>query len=356
MNSLESFKKNKNIPYLDGWRGLAIILVLLCHFGNREYKWIGEFGVMLFFALSGYLMSYLLFIKEVSLKDFFARRISRIVPTFWLYIAVALIYSYFFQPKIYKVPISEVISSMLFMRTYFPSTIDLWWEWWPIGHFWSLNVEEHSYIFLAIVTFFCRRNKPFLKIVLVASTVTAFAIGVYYGAISPPSGKAHWFVRSECASLGLLAAATLRMLRETSSIAWLKRTPSSFPIFTFVMAMACFSPYMHSGIDKLIAPLFVAVTVVYLDQLPALLRTALSHPVMRWFGFSSFSLYIWQQPFFVASQQNVMPGAIAGCFALMVGTASFYLFEDPVRRFLNRKWSNRGHASSGALLPLQPQK
>jgi len=74
----------KNIAYLDGWRGLAIISVLVAHFsGPSSVAWMGGFGVALFFALSGFLMGRLLFIKRVALADFFARRFNRIIPTFF---------------------------------------------------------------------------------------------------------------------------------------------------------------------------------------------------------------------------------------------------------------------------------
>ena len=88
----------RHIPYLDGWRGIAIIAVLYCHFGNRDYANIGAFGVMMFFVLSGFLMSQLLFVKRVAFVDFMLRRCSRILPTFWLFILVIWGYARWLQP------------------------------------------------------------------------------------------------------------------------------------------------------------------------------------------------------------------------------------------------------------------
>lgn len=84
--------RSNHIPYLDGWRGVAIVLVLIGHFNDIGLVWLGPFGVMLFFALSGRLMCELLFIKKVELVTFFFRRFSRILPTFWLFLLIVFLY------------------------------------------------------------------------------------------------------------------------------------------------------------------------------------------------------------------------------------------------------------------------
>jgi peptidoglycan/LPS O-acetylase OafA/YrhL len=116
--------------------------VLQSHFGLGGG---GRLGVALFFALSGYLMGELLFVKNVALPGFFKRRFSRVVPTFWLYVAVAFALATWFGAERYQVPGDELVSTLLFARTYLPASVSIWAEQWPIGHFWSLNVEEHSY-------------------------------------------------------------------------------------------------------------------------------------------------------------------------------------------------------------------
>ncbi len=73
------------IDYLDGWRGIAILLVLQSHFLPLS-NWLdidsGRLGVDAFFCLSGLLMSNILFIKRTPLRDFYIRRASRILPAF----------------------------------------------------------------------------------------------------------------------------------------------------------------------------------------------------------------------------------------------------------------------------------
>jgi peptidoglycan/LPS O-acetylase OafA/YrhL len=80
----------ERLDYLDGWRGLAILGVLVSHFSNVPgVHWLGTFGVELFFVLSGFLMSRILFIERMPLGEFFLRRFSRVVPTFVLFVACA---------------------------------------------------------------------------------------------------------------------------------------------------------------------------------------------------------------------------------------------------------------------------
>ncbi len=328
------------IPYLDGWRGLAIIGVFLGHF-IFGYGWLGNFGVQMFFALSGYLMAHLLFIKKTNLQDFFARRLARVVPTFLLFVAVMYVYAATLQPVPYAVPGSELLATTLFLRTYLPSDMSIWTTPWPIGHLWSLNVEEHSYLFLAVGAFLAGRAKgsgPAIAF-LVASVLLVIAFCLYYPG-NPPAGAAPWYARSECAALGLIAATAIRVIRHSSPYALIKGVPRLMPLLWVVIAVACISTYKHRGGQYIIAPLCLALAVNYLDCVPDLVKTALSNGVLRWFGKCSFSLYLWQQPFFILAHKSYLPPLVAAVLGVAVGALSFYAFENPLRIKLNSAWSN----------------
>ena len=78
----------RRIDYLDGWRGLAIFLVLQGHFFAIQGWHSGRMGVDIFFCLSGLLMSRILFQRRVPLTTFYKRRISRIIPAFLLFLLI----------------------------------------------------------------------------------------------------------------------------------------------------------------------------------------------------------------------------------------------------------------------------
>ncbi len=127
-------RPDDRVGHLDGWRGLAILLVLQSHFLPLRGFDTGQLGVDIFFSLSGLLMSNLLFVRRVRLTDFYKRRISRILPAFVLFVFVvhgsATIAGVAWDWD-------EFFWTLLFMRTYLPDHPDIWNSSLPVGHLWS---------------------------------------------------------------------------------------------------------------------------------------------------------------------------------------------------------------------------
>ncbi|NHZ40077.1 acyltransferase family protein [Massilia aquatica] len=333
----------RHIPYLDGWRGLAIIAVLISHFkSTQELSWLGEFGVQLFFVLSGFLMGNLLFIKKVPLKDFFVRRVSRVFPTFWLFVIAMAVYAAFVQPVRFVVPQGELIATLAFLRNYFPADISIWARTWPIGHLWSLSVEEHSYMFLAVLAVLAGalRHRLAGAALLLAGTGAILAMNMYYPG-HPPAGATPWFLRSESAAIGLVAAAAYRVMAAGTQAPWLRQTSPWLPVLTLVVAIACYSTYAHKELQYTLAPLCLAYSINHLERTAPIIQKLLAARVLQWFGVCSFSLYLWQQPFYYAVGAGRIPHLAGLLGAIGLGALSFYLFENPVRLYLNRKWARR---------------
>lgn len=287
-------------------------------------------------------MSHLLFLKNVGLTEFFIRRFSRIIPTFWLYVFAMMSYAATFQRPTFGVPFGELLATMTFMRTYLPTGQDIWHAHWPIGHLWSLNVEEHSYIFLAIGAYICRKyaRRRMTVAFLWSSTFVVLLMNIYYW-FSPPGSASPWFLRSECAALGLLGAAAMRYTRERYNWRWVQTVPSLLPILSFVVGVACVSTYGHKGLDRTVAPLCLAFSITYLDQTPVLIRSILSARIFQWFGVCSFSLYLWQQPLMIASHELRISPVAGFAVAAALGAFSYYGFENPIRIAINRAHSYR---------------
>lgn len=340
-----------HLPHLDGWRGLAILLVLLGHFAGHVV-WLGPFGVALFFVLSGRLMGQLLFIKEVALPTFFFRRASRILPAFWLFVLSMYVYARWFQPIPYHPDMAELLSTLTFLRTYLPGGGgSIFTRDWPIGHLWSLNVEEHSYIFLGIGAVLCRRlnNTLVTKLFLSASVVLVVLLNAWFIAFPPPQVTGPWYIRSEVASLGILSGAALWYWRERGGAAWLGQLPSFVPVLSFLVAMLCLWKFPIRGIDRIVVPLGLAVSVVLIDRMPGPILALLGWRPLRWLGLCSFSLYLWQQPPFVALLKGEISPLPALLLALGAGTLSYYAFENPLRIKINNWWERRRAAAAPAL-------
>ncbi|MGI8788913.1 MAG: acyltransferase family protein, partial [Pyrinomonadaceae bacterium] len=157
------------LPQLDFLRAVAVILVIGNHsrvcppeanfyLNKITSVWYrgGWTGVDLFFVLSGFLVSGLLFNEyrkrgTIDLKRFLIRRGFKIYPAFWLLIFVTLAVTILNGEAIYR---GGFLSELLFIQNYHSGV----WQ-----HDWSLAVEEHFYIFLTflffVILFFGKRTK-----------------------------------------------------------------------------------------------------------------------------------------------------------------------------------------------------
>jgi len=317
----------QHVKYLDGWRGLAITGVLLSHFSPTPGFGAGRFGVDLFFVLSGLLMSRILFEERIPLPVFYRRRIGRIVPVFLLFLVVIFLFA-----RIMRLPWSsdEIVSCLLFLRTYFPSDVPIWSSAVPAGHIWSLNVEEHSYVFLAMIAAVPLFRKREGSLLLFAAALSLVIIVWYWK--HPTTAPADWALRTECAATGLLLSAGYRQIR--THVRWLVR-PWMAPVSLFLGA-ACYLWETPDWWKLLIAPFFLAFAVNEIGESYRFVVRTLEWKPLCMVGVWSYSIYLWQQPFY--EFRHSMPTGLPLLLAIGVGLASFYFFEKPTRDWLNKHW------------------
>jgi peptidoglycan/LPS O-acetylase OafA/YrhL len=177
------------VPSLDGWRAVAIALVLLSHMafasnfpeqslGWTEWVFDGGLGVRIFFVLSGFLIT-LLMLREakatgtVSLRRFYLRRVLRIFPVYFAYLAVLAAFTLL---GLYSDSASSWIGCLTFTRN-------------MLGrgrsgsiHFWTLAVEEQFYILWPILL--CRlrlwkRGGLFVGLLLIPVVLCPLARGFF---------------------------------------------------------------------------------------------------------------------------------------------------------------------------------
>ena len=178
----------KRVPQLDLLRALAVLLVIGNHltvcppevnfyvykfteFWNRG----GWVGVDLFFVLSGFLISGLLFREyrktgDLNIKRFLIRRGFKIYPAFWVLIAVTCLAAVFYDTGFYRL---GLFGELLFVQNYAPHL----WE-----HTWTLAVEEHFYVGLCVLFFVLLRLKasgaenPFRSIPLIFAVLAVLCL------------------------------------------------------------------------------------------------------------------------------------------------------------------------------------
>ena len=149
-------------PSIDGLRGIAISLVLMFHIWPNYFSF-GYVGVDLFFVLSGYLISKIIYTKlekdNFSLKEFYRNRIRRIFPSLIIVLFSCLTFGYLFLfPNELENLAKHIKSSAFFYENFrLINEVGYWDEaaiLKPLLHFWSLAIEEQFYIFWPLIFLF----------------------------------------------------------------------------------------------------------------------------------------------------------------------------------------------------------
>ncbi|MDH3588324.1 MAG: acyltransferase [Gammaproteobacteria bacterium] len=319
------------VPIWDGWRGLAISLLLIGHFFPIGiFDW-ARMGVDFFFVLSGMLMSKILFEKRMKLTDFYVRRFSRIFPALIMYVAVAYavatLASWPYSP-------GEIVANLVFIRTYWPADPHIWDAIVPIGHLWSLNVEEHAYVLMSIMTILYQRNRNAATTLIVLGLLS-IAIAFYQSSgdnLHPRS-----LIRTECAISFVFLSAGYNLVKNRYNI----RPPKILPVLTVILAMLCYLKVVPLAASFSLAPILLAFTVNHLVDSAGPMQAVLDFKPLRMMGLWSYSIYLWQQPFYMFSYTLPAPAITGVILAIIIGYLSFSFYENPTRSWINRRWTRK---------------
>jgi peptidoglycan/LPS O-acetylase OafA/YrhL len=360
-----SNKPSNHIPALDGWRGVAILLVLLDHstegvnFGRIDHFFrVGATGVGLFFALSGFLITTRLMEEKerygkIRLDKFYTRRVCRLIPASLTYLIVIGILT---LAGVLTVTREQWFASLLFFRNYIP--MDLPSGGWFTAHFWSLAVEEHFYLIwpaLLILT----RGRAIVPAVI-ATVVAAWRYAdLHYHVVHATL----WFPgRTDVRFDGLLWGCVLAILLLRPGF---KQLMSRF--YPWWLWLACLGVYLVSNLlsgrhnYSPYEPALIALIMIW----PVLhtenwLSKLLELPILKWVGHLSYSLYVWQQLWLVFPDAPTPFGAfqrlplnILCIFAS--ASLSYYFIEKPMVNLGHRLTSSRRVAAREYVPEAVPQ-
>jgi len=321
----------KNISYLDGWRGAAITCLLIGHFFAIPGINLGSVGVGLFFVLSGLLMADVLLVSKVDFGTFFRRRIARVFPSMAAYFAI-IIGIFVIDDR--SISATELLSALTFTNNYF--IVDQWLM--PFGHIWSLSVEEHSYVILSLAALWCRtgtstraRHGTSAIGLILAVIVTAIAIYTVF----PGANVNGFYAHTEVASLGIFAAGFvfLNMSNDSARLRQWWVAPIGL-----VIGVAAHWWSVPLGVRLVLSPIAFAVAINAMPYSPGWYRSIFEFAWLRKLGTYSFSLYLWQQPFYQLYRHDGMSPVLGVVLALGAGWTAFHLVENPARLYLNKRW------------------
>lgn len=348
-------KTSGHIKTLDGWRAMAISMVLVAHakpvegsapsaFGKfAGLVAFGELGVDVFFCISGYLICTLLLREKescgrVDLGRFYTRRVFRILPAALVYLVTLSLLT---SAGVLDGPSGEeVIAAIAFFRNYWagvgPYTV----------HFWSLAVEEHFYLIIPLMlSQASRRTAVGISSVLAVASGVSRAIAFNRGTVF--FSGIYFTQRTENRFDGLFCGAMLALvLRDERARNFLAHALSPARVaFLAVLVLgllkATASPALSRTIMAWTLPLFIASTVLRPLDWPGRILEA---SPLRWFGRLSYSLYLWQQLFLKSIGSPAIPGPIGwlqlmpqslAC-TLFCAIVSYYFIEKPMIRIGHR--------------------
>lgn len=307
--------RRERIPALDGWRGIAILLVLA---GHSQYARIGSdplclgsHGVVLFFVLSGFLITRNLLAEKnktgsIKLAKFYRHRVRRLLPASWTYLgSAALLVVFWRSAEMSKI---EYVSAVFCFRNYVHTTG-------LTGHFWSLSVEEQFYLCWPLLVRHLQRRT---LIIGVLGACLALAAARTAGWVLLPHAGGYTFHTEHCADallVGCLAA--LVEIPFTSYLTGLRL----WPFVTILVLQLLRNPL----------PLFGECSVIAVMLLiSSRTQTAVNWTPLRWTGLISYSLYLWQEPFLMdGTHAGSALALLARLFGLTCVAALSWYFLEP---------------------------
>lgn len=237
----------KHFHTFDALRFFAFLLVFLLHLPKTGNIYIdfflksGEIGVTFFFVLSGFLITYILIYEKkhqnkISLKKFFARRILRIWPLFYLMITFAYLSPYIlnalnlpFNNEGYK---PDLLTSIFFGENYKMMMTNTFPDGAPLRVMWSLCIEEHFYILWGVLLYFISPKKiPHLIISSIIIAHISRQIYTHFGII-------HIDIFSYLDYFAFGAIPAYILMYKKSFIDYLERIPRYFKYIFLILNVA----------------------------------------------------------------------------------------------------------------------
>lgn len=330
------------IPGLDGLRAIAVLIVLVAHFGLSHIV-PGGFGVTVFFFISGFLITRLLIAEasvkgRVGLKDFYTRRAIRLFP--------ALLGMTFVSTLIHMIALgngptlSEFAAANLYFTNYFQIAAQSagdapYMSWTPL---WSLAVEEHFYLLFPALLVFCRLNWSRILTVLLGVILIIPVWRLLVSLIWPDSAELYTYMatdaRIDSIAYGCLFTLILHQLRSPERlrmlIGWIPAGLAMVALLlSFILRDDMFRQVLRFSVQGL--AIGVLLLNLYFGRMFKWAFPILELSPLRWIGRVSYGLYLWHFPVLDLVERLELPTVPTILIALVASFAvtaiSFYFWE-----------------------------
>ncbi|WP_338875443.1 acyltransferase [Spirosoma sp. SC4-14] len=337
----------RHIKNLDGVRGIAALLVMLVHGGHGRFEG-GWVGVDLFFVLSGYLITSLLQNEyqktdSIDFRKFYARRALRLFPALLIGILLCnMIWPYWFRTGGGNRTIAN-LASLLYVNNCIPGNLSG-----PLGHLWSLSVEEHFYLFwpliVSLFVFRIRFTSRLWFVGILIAVVSIFRIYVYrlgdptFGLFALDSYR-FTFCRIDAILLGSGLAIYLKHSSKPTDSS--KASPVALICLLGLLAIVATTIKRDNVLWNeggfILTDLICLLIVVTAIRLPD--QWLLTNKLIRWVGTRSYGLYVYHIPIFFAFELFREPHSTSNLLIItvlrfavsgLVAELSYRYIEQPI--------------------------
>ncbi len=334
-------RTSRRIPSLDGLRAISIVLVIAWHLrSSGTAPWLeslkrvdtGNLGVRVFFVISGFLITSVLLAEyghmgTIDLRRFYIRRAFRIMPVFYVFLAVMAMAG---AVGVIDVPRSSIILAAAYTGDYTHLV-------WAVGHTWSLAVEEQFYLLWpGLILLLGVRRAFYGAALMLAFSPLVRALHVV----------GHWPTNTRYAFEGVAdALATGCLLAHARPWLWARdfyrrmlesRLMALWPLVLVIVAAANAQWLFFGAVAGItLLNISIAILIDWCLRYPEswVGRVLNARPVV-FVGVLSYSIYLWQQPLLGPKHSLPFPLSILCIGALAV--VSYYLVEKPFLRMRER--------------------
>lgn len=362
-------KKRRYITGLDGIRAIAVIMVLAYHLKLALFK-SGFLGVTVFFVLSGYLITGIL-ISEVEeegtidLKNFWLRRIRRLVPAVMSMAVVIIFVSAVVNRIIFTKGCKDFLASVLGFNN--------WWQIFnkvsyfeaagvpsPFTHCWSLAIETQFYLIYPLILLGiyklvksrgegrAKRGLLFAGVTLLLALISVILMIVLF---DPQQDASRAYYGTDTRAFSLLFGALLAILwdyrmvprRLSASVNMVLGSVSFAVLLVMTIAINGSSNFWYRGGQFVGTILTVLVIYTVLGRKTWLSRF-LSNPVLKWIGDRSYSIYLWHYPIILLISKGIKASwwitLIEIVLSVVLAELSYRFIETPIRHGIIGEYLN----------------
>lgn len=340
-------------PDIDGLRAVAVLSVIIFH-AFPDLIPGGFIGVDVFFVISGYLISRIIFSNleqdTFSIRDFYTRRILRILPALItvMFASLALAWPYLLAREY------QQLSKHVMAGSAFVSNLVLWKEKGyfdiaaeakPLLHLWSLAIEEQFYIFWPLLLAFAwRKNLGFLRLTL-GIAILSFATNIHLATSNQNSAFYLPLPRAWELMIGGILAYV-----EIHKASLLRRQQNLQGLVGFGLILAGLTTINQArqfpGWWALL-PTLGTWLLISAGPASAINQRILSARPLVWVGLISYPLYLWHWPLLsiLRIEHGTTPPAAFRAAALgvamLLAWATYIHIEKPLRFGSERKTNAR---------------